>query len=218
MKKVIVFILMFLLVTGCANSRGKKVSIVPMLDKRYKAMQSIPCHAGLFIEPSLRHFNQEEWQTSMIVGIHHYVFPIGEPLARSIEEMTKMVFDKVTILNELPNRELIEKTGLDVVLTVQLKESELDLIVEESVWRAIGKHYLSIQASLSGKNLNKIFEDEFIAEGKNLDLIDFETEGGWWKTAGPKYGPAVEDSIEKIVFKLAQRLIASREQIETDIP
>lgn len=181
-------------------------------------MQSIPCHAGLFIEPSLRHFNQEEWQTSMIVGIHHYVFPIGEPLARSIEEMTKMVFDKVTILNELPNRELIEKTGLDVVLTVQLKESELDLIVEESVWRAIGKHYLSIQASLSGKNLNKIFEDEFIAEGKNLDLIDFETEGGWWKTAGPKYGPAVEDSIEKIVFKLAQRLIASREQIETDIP
>lgn len=52
----------------------------------------------------------------------------------------------------------------------------------------------------------------------SLDLIDFETEGGWWKTAGPKYGPAVEDSIEKIVFKLAQRLIASREQMETDIP
>lgn len=215
MKKGILFILMFLLVIGSANGRRKKVLIAHTLtlDKRYKEMQPIPLHAGLFIEPSLRQFSQEEWQTSMIVGIHHYVFPIGEPLARSIEEMTKMVFGKVTILNELPNRELIEKTGLEAVLTVQLKESNLDLIVEESVWRAIGKHYLSIRASLLDKNLNKIFEDALTAEGKNLDLIDFETEGGWWKTAGHKYGPAAEDSIEKIVFKLAQRLIASREQM-----
>ncbi|MEP9410879.1 MAG: hypothetical protein HRF42_05645 [Candidatus Brocadia sp.] len=213
MKKAISFTLMFLLVMGCANGRGKKVPIVPALDKRLEEITLIPLHAGLFIEPSLCHFSQEEWQTNMIVGIHHYVFPIGEPLARSIEEMTKMVFGKVTILNELPSRELIEKTGLEVVLTVQLKESKLDLIVEESVWRAIGKHYLSIQVSLLDKNLNKIFEDELTADGKNLDLIDFETEGGWWKTAGPKYGPAVEDSIEKIVFKLAQRLIAFREQI-----
>lgn len=212
MKKAISSILMFLLVMGCANGRGKKVSIVPALDKRLEEIQSIPLHAGIFIEPLLRHFSQEEWQTNMIVGIHHYVFPIGDPLARSIEEMTKIVFGKVTILNELPSRELFEKTGLEVVLAVQLKESKLDLIVEESVWRAIGKHYLSIQVSLLNKNLNKIFEDELTAEGKNLDLIDFETEGGWWKTAGPKYGPAVEDSIEKIVFKLAQRLIASREQ------
>ncbi len=37
--------------------------------------------------------------------------------------------------------------------------------------------------------------------------------GGWWKISGPKYGPAVEDSIEKIVFKLAQRLIESEGQI-----
>ncbi|MFN3531377.1 MAG: hypothetical protein ACK41Q_02525 [Candidatus Brocadia sp.] len=213
MKKVISFILMFLLVMGCANSRGKKVPIVPALDKRLKEIQPIPLHAGIFIEPSLRHFSQEEWQTNMIVGIHHYVFPIGDPLARSIEEMIKMVFGKVTILNELPSRDLIEKTGSEVVLTVQLKESKLDLIVEESVWRAIGKHYLAIQVSLLDKNLNKIFEDELTADGKNLDLIDFETEGGWWKTAGPKYGPAVEDSIEKIVFKLAQRLIASEEQM-----
>lgn len=204
---------MFLLIVGCANGRGMKVPIAPTLDKRFKEMQPIPLHAGLFIEPSLRHFSQEEWQTNMIVGIHHYVFPIGEALAKSIEEMTKMVFSKVTILNELPNRELIEKTGLEAVLTVQLKESKLELIVEESVWRAIGKHDLSIQVSMLDKNLNKIFEDELTAAGKNLDLIDFETEGGWWKTAGPKYGPAVEDSIEKIVFKLAQRLIASKEQM-----
>ena len=213
MKKATFIILMFFFVVGCANSRGMKVSIVPTLDKRLKEIQSIPLHAGLFIEPSLRHFSQEEWQTSMIVGIHHYVFTIGEPLARSIEEMTKMVFSKVTILNELPSRELIEKTGLEAVLTVQLKESKLELIVEDSVWRAIGKHYLSVKASFLDKNLNRIFEDEITAEGKNLDVIDFETEGGWWKTAGPKYGPSVEDSIEKIVFKLAQRLIASEEQM-----
>jgi len=28
-------------------------------------------------------------------------------------------------------------------------------------------------------NHNKIFEDGLSVEGKNLDLIDFETEGGW---------------------------------------
>ena len=65
---------------------------------------------------------------------------------------------------------------------VQLKASKLELIVEESVWRAIGKHYLSV-CFLFGQNLNKIF-DELAVEGKNLDLIDYETEGGWWKISG----------------------------------
>lgn len=213
MKKATLLILVFILVLGCANGRGKKVPITPTLDKRFKEIQPIPLHAGLFIEPSLRYFSQEEWQTNMIAGIHHYVFPIGDPLAKNIEEMAKKVFSKVTILNALPSHELIEKEGLEALITVQLKESKLELIVEDSVWRAIGKHYLSIQVSLSDKNLNKIFDEEFTAEGKNLDIIDFETEGGWWKTAGPKYGPAVEDSIEKIVFNLARRLIASEEKM-----
>src|SRR3972149_6062351 len=213
MKKIVLFTLLVLFVVGCANSRGMKVPILPTLVKQLKAMQQIPLHAGLFIDPSLYHFSQEEWQTDMIAGIHHYVFPIGEPLAKNIEEMTKIVFNKVTILNKLPNQEIIEKTGLDAILTVQLKASKLELIVEESVWRAIGKHYLSVHVSFLDKNLNKIFEDELAVEGKNLDLIDFETEGGWWKTSGPKYGPAVEDSIEKLVFKFAQRLIESEGQI-----
>ncbi|MEK6635269.1 MAG: hypothetical protein AABY38_02835 [Planctomycetota bacterium] len=212
-KKALLIILLFLFVAGCANGRGMKVPIKPTLDKRLKEVQSIPIHGGIFIEPSLRHLSQEEWQTSMIVGIHHYVFPIGAPLAKNIEEMARMVFSKVTVLNELPSREMIEKAGIEAVLTVQLKESKLELIVEESVWRAIGKHYLAIQASLLDKNLNKIFEDELTVEGKNLDLIDYHTEGGWWKVAGPKYGPAVEDSIEKVVFKLAQRLISYRGKI-----
>lgn len=204
---------MFLLVVGCANGRGMKVPIAPALDKRLKVVQPVPVHVGLFIAPSLRHFSQEEWQTNMIAGIHHYVFPIGAPLAKNIEEMAKKVFSKVTILSESPGQEMIEKMGLEAVLTVQLKASQLELIVEDSVWRAIGKHYLSIQVSFQDKDLHRIFEDELTAEGKHLDVIDFETEGGWWKTAGPKYGPAVEDSIEKIVFKLAQRLIASEKQV-----
>ena len=190
-----------------------KVIIKPTLDKRLKEVQPIPLHVGLFIEPSLRHFSQEEWQTDMIAGMHHYIFPIGEPLAKNIDAMARKVFNRVTILNELPGPETIKKAGLEVILTVQLKTSKLELIVEESVWRAIGKHYLSVQVSFLDKNLNKIFEDALSAEGKNLDLIDYETEGGWWKISGPKYGPAVEDSIEKLVFKIAQRLIAFSEKI-----
>lgn len=213
MKKAAAFIFMFLVVAGCANGRGIVVRVNPTLDKRLTEVQPMPLHAGLFIEPSLRNFRQEEWQTSMIAGIHHYIFPIGEPLAANIEEMSKRVFHKVTILTGLPDPELVEKAGLDAVLTVQLQESKLDLIVEESVWRAIGKHYLSIRVSLLDKNLRTLFEDVLTAEGKNLDLIDFETEGGWWKTAGPKYGPSVEDSVEKIVFKLAQRLLVAGDHV-----
>ena len=104
--------------------------------------------------------------------------------------MTKIVFNKVTILNKPPNQEIIEKTGLDAILMVQLKASKLELIVEESVWRAIGKHYLSVHVSFLDKNLNKIFEDDWLWKEKNLDLIDYETEGGWWKiSGGTKYGP-----------------------------
>ncbi|MEK7291291.1 MAG: hypothetical protein AAB013_05190 [Planctomycetota bacterium] len=190
-----------------------RVTIKPTLDRRLKEVQPMSLHAGLFIEPSLRNFSQEEWQADTIAGIHHYVFQIGEPLAKSVEEMATKVFSKVTILKEMPCREMIEKSGIETVLILKFNTSRLELIVEESVWRAIGKHYLSIQVSFLDKNLNKIFEDELAVEGKNLDLIDYETEGGWWKISGPKYGTAVEDSIEKIVFKLAQRLIESEGQI-----
>ena len=61
---------------GCTNGRGMKVTIMPELDKRLKEVHSIPVHVGVFIEPSLRQLSQEERQTDMIVGIHHYVFPI----------------------------------------------------------------------------------------------------------------------------------------------
>jgi hypothetical protein len=198
--------LAFLFTAGCAGKPGIRVPIKPVLDKQLKEVQPLTLHAGLLIEPSLRHFSQEERQIDMIAGIHHYIFPIGEPLARNLEEAVRRVFDKVTILQELPNHETIEKTKLEVLIIVQLDSSKLELLVEESVWRAVGKHYLSVCVSLLDKNLHKVFEDRIVAEGKSLDLIDFETEGGWWKTAGPKYGPAAENSIEKIVFQLAERL------------
>lgn len=213
MRKVFLFVLLLLFALGCADGRGMRVTIKPTLDRRLKEVQPMSLHAGLFIEPSLRNFSQEEWQADTIAGIHHYVFQIGEPLAKSVEEMATKVFSKVTILKEMPCREMIEKSGIETVLILKFNTSRLELIVEESVWRAIGKHYLTIQVSFLDKNLNRIFEDELAVEGKNLDLIDYETEGGWWKISGPKYGPAVEDSIEKIVFKLAQRLIESGGQI-----
>lgn len=213
LQKITLFIFILLFAVDCENDPGMRVSIKPILDKRLEKIHLFPLHAGFFIEPSLCYLNQEEWQTNMIVGKHHYIFPIGEPCVKSIKNMMIRVFDKVTVLNELPNHEQMERIGLEAVLMLQLKASELELIVEESVWRAIGKHSLSIQASFFDQDLQRIFDDELCAEGKYLDLIDYETEGGWWKTAGPKYGPAVEDAIEKIVFQLAQKLIASRERI-----
>ena len=83
--------------------------IKPTLDKRLKVVQPIPLHVRLFIEPSLRHFSQEEWQTDMIAGMHHYLFPIGEPPAKNIDAMARKVFNRVTILNELPVPETVKK-------------------------------------------------------------------------------------------------------------
>ncbi len=206
MKKIMVYFLIFLFLSGCTDGRGRKVTIEPVLDKRLKGMELIPLHLGLFIEPSMRYFSQEERQVDMIAGVHHYLFSIGEPLSKNIEETVVRVFNKVTILYKMPDQNMLEEKGLDAVLILNLNSSRLDLIVEDSVWRAIGKHHLSIQVFFLDKKLNTLFEDKLTVEGKNLDLIDYETEGGWWKIDGPKYGPAVEDSIEKLTYELAQRL------------
>ncbi len=206
MKKTVVYFLILFLLSGCTDGRGRKVIIEPVLDKRLKGMELIPLHVGLFIDPFMRHFSQEERQVDMIAGVHHYLFSIGEPLSKNIEETVVRVFNRVTIMYKMPDQNMIEEKGLDGVLILNLNSSRLDLIVEDSVWRAIGKHHLSIHVSFLDKNLNTLFEDKLAVEGKNLDLIDYETEGGWWKTDGPKYGPAVEDSIEKLTYKLARRL------------
>ena len=196
-------------IAGCATSSGIKLRIEPTLDKRINEMQPLSRHVGLLIDPALRNFKQDEYQSDAVAGYHHYVFRIGEPLAVEIEKMAKRVFTKVTPLNELPSGDVMEKTGLDNIITVSLSTSRLELGVEESVWRAIGKHYLTLHVSFLDKQSRNIFDRSLSVEGKSVDVVDFETEGGWWKVSGPKYGPAVEDAIEKIVFDLAQQLSAA---------
>ncbi|MEK7699990.1 MAG: hypothetical protein AAB332_06255 [Planctomycetota bacterium] len=206
MKRIRFGMLVFFFVAGCATSSGIKVRIEPTLDKRINEMRPLPRHVGLLIDPALRNFKQDEYQSDAVAGYHHFVFRIGEPLAKDIEEMAKRVFTKVVLLNELPSSDVMEKTGLDNIITVSLSTSRLELGVEESVWRAIGKHYLTVQVSFLDKQSRKILDHSLSVEGKCVDIVDFETEGGWWKIAGPKYGTAVEDSIEKMVFDLAQQL------------
>lgn len=209
MKKIHFGMLALFFITGCATSSGIKLRIEPTLDKRINEMQPLSRHVGLLIDPALRNFKQDEYQSDAVAGYHHYVFRIGEPLAVEIEKMAKRVFTKVTPLNELPSADVMEKAGLDNIITVSLSTSRLELGVEESVWRAIGKHYLTLHVSFLDKQSRNIFDRSLSVEGKSVDVVDFETEGGWWKVSGPKYGPAVEDAIEKIVFDLAQQLSAA---------
>ena len=201
--------LALIFIAGCATDSGIKPRIEPTLDKRINEMQPQSRHVGLLIDPALRNFKQDEYQSDAVAGYHHYVFRIGEPLAVEIEKMAKRVFTKVTLLKELPSGGIMEKTGLDNIITVSLSASRLELGVEESVWRAIGKHYLTLHVTFLDKQSRNIFDQSLSVEGKCVDVVDFETEGGWWKVAGPKYGPAVEDAIEKIVFDLAQQLSAA---------
>ncbi len=209
MKKLRFGMLALLFIAGCATESGISPRIEPTLDKRISEMQPLSRHVGLLIDPALRGFKQDEYQSDAIAGHHHYVFRIGEPLAAEIEKMAKRIFTKVTLLDGLPSGDVMEKAAFDNVITVSLSTSRLELGVEESVWRAIGKHYLTLHVSFLDKQSRNIFDRSLSVEGKCVDVVDFETEGGWWKVAGPKYGPAVEDAIEKIVFGLAQQLLAA---------
>ncbi len=208
MNKIRFCMLTLFFVAGCATDRGIKPRIEPTLDKRISEMQPLSRHVGLLIDPALRGFKQDEYQSDAVAGQHHYVFQIGEPLAVEIEKMAKRVFTKVTLINALPSGDVIEKAGLDNIITVSLSTSRLELGVEESIWHAIGKHYLTLHMTFLDKQSHNIFDQSLSVEGKCVDVVDFETEGGWWKVAGPKYGPAVEDAIEKIVYDLAQQLSA----------
>ncbi|MFN3533256.1 MAG: hypothetical protein ACK41Q_12225 [Candidatus Brocadia sp.] len=136
----------------------------------------------------------------------NFVFPIGEPLSSKIEEMSRIVFKKVIVIDNLQNKE-----ALDGILAVSLKNSDIEIYVETSVWRAIGRHKLSITASFLDPELNKIWESEIAVEGKGLDFITSKVEQEWWITAGPKFGPAVDDAIQKLTYELAQKIITSKE-------
>ena len=65
----------------------------------------------------------------------------------------------------------MEKTGLDNIITVSLSTSRLELGVEESVWRAIGKHYLTVQVSFLDKQSRKILDHSLSVEGNVWILL-----------------------------------------------
>ena len=166
---------------------------------------------GVYIEPTLRNYVQEVPLKQDEAGTPYYVFPnfvfpIGETLSAKIEEISRIVFKKAILIDSLQNKE-----ALDGILAISLKNSEIELHMEISVWRAIGRHNLSITASFLDPKLNTVWNSEIAVEGKGLDFITSRVEHEWWITTGPKFGPAVDDAVQKLTYELAQKLIASKE-------
>lgn len=208
--------LSFLLLSGCLSGKRPPVTISPQLDKRVRQISSLPITVGLYIEPGLRNYVQEAPMKQYEAGTPTYafpnfVFPIGAPLSSKIEEMSKIVFNKVIFVDNLQNKELLNKEAFDGILAVRLKNSDIEIYVEPSVGRAIGRHNLSIISSFLDQKLDKIWESEVTVEGKGLDVITSKIEQEWWMTSGPKFGMAVDESIQKITYELAQKITASKE-------
>lgn len=206
------FILLFFLTSiGCLSGTRPDVRLSPKLDKRIYQITPLPLTVGIYIEPTLRSYVQEVPLKQDVAGTPYYVFPnfvfpIGETLSSKIEEMSRILFKKAILIDSLQNKE-----ALDGILAISLKNSEIELHMEVSVWRAIGRHNLSITASFLDSKLNKVWDSEIAVEGKGLDFITSRVEHEWWITTGPKFGPAVDDAIEKLTYELAQKIIASKE-------
>ncbi|MCF6156855.1 MAG: hypothetical protein E3K36_16825 [Candidatus Brocadia sp.] len=183
----------------------------PKLDKRVFQIAPLPVTVGLYIEPNLRNYVQEASLKQYEAGTPSYafpnfVFPIGEPLSSKIEEMSKIVFNQVIVIDNIQSKE-----ALGGILTVSLKNSDIEIYVEPSVWRAIGRHNLSVIASFLDPKLNKIWESVVTVEGKSLDVVTSKVEQEWWITSGPKFGPAVDDAIQKLTYELAQKITTAKE-------
>jgi hypothetical protein len=209
------FILLFFLTSiGCLSGTRPLVRLSPKLDKRLYQITPVPLTVGIYIEPTLRNYVQEVPLKQDEAGTPYYVFPnfvfpIGETLSSKIEEMSRIVFKKAILIDSLQNKE-----ALDGILAISLKKSEIELHMEVSVWRAIGQHNLSITASFLDSKLDKVWNSEIAVEGKGLDFVTSRVEHEWWITTGPKFGPAVDDAVQKLTYELAQKLIASKEIAE----
>ena len=204
-------LLLFLTSIGCLSGTRLDVRLSQKLDKRIYQITPLPLTVGIYIEPTLRNYVQEAPLKQDEAGTPYYVFPnfvfpIGETLSSKIEEMSRIVFKKAILIDSLQNKE-----SLDGILAISLKNSEIELHMEISVWRAIGRHNLSITASFLDPKLNTVWNSEIAVEGKGLDFITSGVEQEWWITTGPKFGPAVDDAVEKLTYELAQKLIASKE-------
>lgn len=209
-------LLIFLILTGCLSGKRPYVRLSPELDKRLYQVTPLPLTACLYIEPELRTYVQQAPLKQHEPGTPYYVFPdfvfpIGTHLSEKIEEMSKIVFERVIRIDSLENKDSIDKQALDGVFVVRLNNSEIELRVDVSVWRAIGEHRLSLLASFLDPNLNKIWESEVGVETKGLDFITTRVEHEWWMTTGPDFSPAVEEAIKEITYKLAQELVTSEE-------
>lgn len=205
-----------LMLAGCLSGSRPDVLISPDMDKRLRHINSLPLAVALYIEPTLRTFVQEAPLKQREPGTPHYVFPnfvfpIGKPLSAKIEETSRKVFSKVVLIDSLQTPEYLAERGLNGVLAVRLKDSKIVLEMDRSVWRAIGRHNLAITASFSNPKQNKIWEAEIAVEGESLDFITSRVEQEWWMTTGPKFGPAVDDAIQKLTYDLAQKLVTSEE-------
>jgi len=211
------FILLTLLISiGCLSGTRPHVRLSPKLDKQLYLITPLPLTVGIYIEPTLRNYVQEVPLKQDEAGTPYYVFPnfvfpIGETLSPKIEEMSRILFKKVILIDSLQNKEFLNKEALDGILAISLKNSEIELHMEVSVWRAIGRHNLSITASFLDPKLNTVWNSEVAVEGKGLDFVTSRVEQEWWITTGPKFGPAVDDAIEKLTYELAQKIIASKE-------
>ena len=205
-----------LVLAGCLSGSRPDVVISPDMDKRLRHINSLPLAVALYIEPTLRTYIQEAPLKQSEPGTPYYVFPnfvfpIGKPLSSKIEEMSRMVFSKVVLIDSLQTPEYLAGRGLDGILAVSLKDSKIELEMDNSVWRAIGRHNLAITASFSDTKQTKIWESEIAVEGEGLDFITSRVEQEWWMTTGPKFGPAVDDAIQKLTYDLAQKLVTSEE-------
>lgn len=211
------FILLFSLTSiGCLSGTRPHVRLSPKLDKRIYQITPLPLTVGIYIEPTLRKYVQEVPLKQDEAGTPYYVFPnfvfpIGETLSPKIEERSHILFKKAILIDSLQNKEFLNKEALDGILVISLKKSEIELHMDVSVWRAIGRHNLSITASFLDPKLNKVWSSEVAVEGKGLDFITSQVEQEWWITTGPKFGPAVDDAVQKLTYELAQKIITSKE-------
>ena len=219
--KYIFFLPFLIILAGCLSGERPPVLISPELDKRVHQITPLPITVGLYIEPNLRNYVQEaplkQYEAGTPIYVFpNFVFPFGEPLSSKIEEMSRIVFKNVVVIltDNLQDWEYLKKEPLDGILAVYLKKSDIELYVEISVWRAIGRHNLSITASVLDPNLNKVWESEIAVEGKGLDFITSKVEQEWWITTGPRFGPAVDDAIEKLTYELAQKLTTSKDILD----
>ncbi len=201
---------------GCLSGKRPAVRLSPKLDKKLYQITSLPLTVGLYIEPDLRNYVQKaplkQYETPTPYYVFpDFIFPIGRPLSSKIEEMSNIIFQRVVFVDNLQDKEYLNKQALDGVLAVRLKNSEIELRVDVSVWRAIGRHNLSLMASFLDPKLDKIWESEVAVEGKGLDFVTTKVEHEWWITSGPNFAPAVDEAIQKVTYELAQKIITSEE-------